>query len=170
MPSLLEGVFSCYFLLFFFLLLIFIYLFIFYFIILYWFCHTLTWIRHGCTCVPHPQLPSHFPPHSIPLGHPSAPAPGLVIHFTYENLHVSMPFSHIILPSPSPTESERLSYMSVSLLLSLIQGYHYHLSKFYICSLVYCIGVFFFSWLTSLCIIGSSSIHHLIRTDSNVFF
>ena len=32
----------------------------------------------------------------------------------------------------------------------------------------YCIGVFF-SWLTSLCIIGSSFIH-LIRTDSNVFF
>ena len=23
-----------------------------YFIILYWFCLTLTWIRHGCTCVP----------------------------------------------------------------------------------------------------------------------
>ena len=24
--------------------------FLFYFIILYWFCHTLTWIHHGCTC------------------------------------------------------------------------------------------------------------------------
>ena len=33
----------------------FIYLFIyFYFTILYWFCHTSTCIRHGCTCVPHP--------------------------------------------------------------------------------------------------------------------
>ena len=25
---------------------------LFYFTILYWFCHTLTWIHHGCTCVP----------------------------------------------------------------------------------------------------------------------
>ena len=38
------------------------------------FCHTLTWISHGCTCVPHPEPPSHFPPHPIPQGHPSAPA------------------------------------------------------------------------------------------------
>ena len=39
------------------------------------FCHTLTWISHGFTCVPHPDPPSHLPPHPIPLGHPSAPAP-----------------------------------------------------------------------------------------------
>ena len=38
------------------------------------FCHILTWISHGCTCVPHPGPPSHLPPHPIPLGHPSAPA------------------------------------------------------------------------------------------------
>ena len=48
--------------------------------ILYWFCHTLTWIRHGCTCVPHPEPPSHLPPHPIPLGHPSAPAPSTLYH------------------------------------------------------------------------------------------
>ena len=53
--------------------------------------------------------------------------PGLVIHFTYDNLYVSVPFSHIILPSPSPTESKRLFYKPVSLLLSHIQSYHYHL-------------------------------------------
>ena len=62
---------------------------------------------------------------------------------------------------------------SVSLLLSRTQGYCYHLSKFHIYALVYCIGVFlywcFSFWLTSLCIIGSNFIH-LIRTDSNVFF
>ena len=43
---------------------IFIYL-LFYFTILYWFCHTLTWILHGCTCVPHPKPLSHLPPHPI---------------------------------------------------------------------------------------------------------
>ena len=48
--------------------------FFFYFTILYWFCHTSTWIHHGCTRVPHPEPPSHLPPHIIPLGHPSASA------------------------------------------------------------------------------------------------
>ena len=38
------------------------------------FCHTLTWISHGFTCVPIPEPPSHFPPHPIPLDLPSAPA------------------------------------------------------------------------------------------------
>ena len=67
--------------------------------------------------------------------------PGLVIHFTYDILHVLMPFSHIIPPSPSPTESKRLFNTSVSLLLSCTQGYCYHLSKFHIYALVYCIDV-----------------------------
>ena len=38
------------------------------------FCHTLTWISHGFTCVPHPDVPSRLPLHPIPLGLPSAPA------------------------------------------------------------------------------------------------
>ena len=52
----------------------------FYFKILYWFCHTSTWIHHGCTHVPHPERPSHLPPHTLPLGHPSAPAPSILYH------------------------------------------------------------------------------------------
>ena len=39
------------------------------------FCHTLTWIGHGFTCVPHLDPPSHLPLCAIPLGLPSAPGP-----------------------------------------------------------------------------------------------
>ena len=51
-----------------------------YFTILYWFCHTSTWICHGYTHVPHPELPSLLPPCTVPLGHPSAPAPSILYH------------------------------------------------------------------------------------------
>ena len=45
---------------------------------MYWFCHTSTCIHHRCTRVPHPEPPSHLPPHTIPLGHPTAPAPSFL--------------------------------------------------------------------------------------------
>ena len=65
-----------------------------YFIILHWFCHTSTRIHHGCTRVPHPEHPSHHPPHTIPLGHPSAPAPS----FLYPALNLDWRFiSYMIL-------------------------------------------------------------------------
>ena len=44
--------------------------------------------------------------------------PGLVTRFIYDIIHISMPFSQIIPPSPSPTESKRLFYTSVSLAVS----------------------------------------------------
>ena len=39
------------------------------------FCHTLTWISHGFTCVPHPEPPSHLPIPSLwvfPVHQPQA--------------------------------------------------------------------------------------------------
>ena len=145
---------------------------LFYFTILCWFCHTSTWICHRCTCVPNPEPPSPYhlsgssqctsPKHPV-----SCIEPRLAIRFLHDIIHVSMPFSLVIPPSPSPTESKILFYTSVFLLLSHIQGYHYRLSKFHIYVLVYCTGVFLSGLLHS--IIGSSFIH-LIRTDSNVFF
>ena len=59
---------------------LFIYLFIILFFsltTLYWFCHTSTWIYHRYTHAPHPEPSSLLPPRTIPLGHPSAPAPSI---------------------------------------------------------------------------------------------
>ena len=99
---------------------------------------------------PSPSHPSGSSQHTSPEHPVSCIKPRLAIHFTYDNLHVSMPFSHISLPSPSPTESKRLFGTSVSLFLSHIQGYHYHHSKFRIYALVYCIGVFLSGLLHSV--------------------
>ena len=51
-----------------------------------------------------------------------------------------VPLETKILVKRNLGESKRLVYTSVSLLLSCIQGYRYHLSKFHIYALVYCIG------------------------------
>ena len=122
------------------------------------FCHTLTWISHGCMCVPHPEPPSHIPPHPIPLGHPSAPALSTLSHAlnldwrSVSHMIIYM-FHCYYLNHPTlalPTESNRLFYISVSLSLSHILGYHYHLSKFHIYVLIYCIGIFLSGLLHSL--------------------
>ena len=131
-----------------------------YFTIWYRFCHTLTWIHESMNsgCVPHPEPPFLLPPQPIPLGHLSAPAPSTLYHA----LNLDWQFiSHIIIymiqchspkssyPCPLP-EHKRLFCTSVSLLLSYIHGYHYHLSKFHIYAILYCIGVFLSGLLHSV--------------------
>ena len=160
------------------------------------------------TCSPSwttfPPPSQYYPSGSFQCTSPKHPVsciePRLAICFLHDIIHVSMPFSQIIPPSPSPTESKRLFYTSVSLLLSHIQDICYHLSKFhiYICvSILYWDGgawwaavygveqswtrlkrlsssssilYWCFSFWLTSLCIIGSSFIHLIRTDSNVFF
>ena len=86
------------------------------------FCHTLTWISLGYTCISPSQSPLTslstpslwvFPVYQV-RALVSCIQPGLVICFTLDSIHVSMLFSWNIPPSPSPSESKRLFYKSVS--------------------------------------------------------
>ena len=86
---------------------------------------------------PSPYHPSESPQCTSPKHPVSCIEPGLAIRFLYDIIHVSMRFSQIIPPSQSPKDCS----IYLSLLLSHIQRYHYHLSKFHIYALVYCIGV-----------------------------
>ena len=99
---------------------------------------------------PSPYPPSGSSQCTSPKHPVSCIEPGLATRFIHDIRHVSMPFSQISPPSPSPTESIRLIYTSVSLLLSHTQGYCYHLSKFHIYALVYCNGVFLSGLLHSV--------------------
>jgi len=71
------------------------------------------------TCYPYwtplPPPSMYHPSGSSQCTSPKHPVscnePGLEIHFIYDIIHVSMPFSQIIPPSPSPTESKRLFYI-----------------------------------------------------------
>ena len=98
---------------------------------------------------PSPFHPSGSSQCSSPKHPVSSTEPGLAIRFIYDIIHVSMPFSQIIPPSPSPTVQETV-YTYVSLLLSCIQDYRYHLSKFHIYVLVHCIGAFLSGLLHSV--------------------
>ena len=143
-----------------------------YFTILCWFCNilqyfaimcwfdSLTWICHGCTCVPHPECHPYLPPYPIPLDHPSATAPSTLYHASNLNwqsvIHMiiymfqfhSPKSSH---PRPLPQESKRLFYTSVSIYLCLV--YRVIVTIFLssiLYALVYCIGVFLSGLLHSV--------------------
>ena len=63
-----------------------------------------------------PPSPYH-PPGPSQCTSPKHPVlcikPGLATRFIYDIIHISMPFSQIIPPSPSPTESKRLVFVSL---------------------------------------------------------
>ena len=138
------------------------------------FCHTFTWISHGCTCVPHPDPPSHLPPHLIPQDHLSAPALSTLSHalnldwWSISHMIIYM-FQCYSLKSFHPLflpQSPKVC--SVHLCLFCCLAYRVIITIF----LNICISMLYWSlsfWLLSLCIMGSSFIH-LIRTDSNEFF
>ena len=105
----------------------------------------------SCTSLPprspyHPSGSSQCTSHKLSV---SCIKLGLVIHFLYDIIHVLMPLLQII-PLSLSHRVKRLFYTSVSLLLSHIQGCRYHLSKFHIYALVYCIGVFLSGLLHSV--------------------
>ena len=80
----------------------------------------------GVHVSPRPESPSHLLPRLIPLGCPSALGLSALFHasnldwspISHMVVYVSILFSQIIPPSPSPTESKSLVFISVSLLLS----------------------------------------------------
>ena len=94
-----------------------------YFTIWWWFLPCIEMNQPWCTWVPHPETPSHCPPHSIPMGCPRALALSallqasnlLVIYFKYGNIHASVHFlqnevrlihttwNQFVIPSPPGT-------------------------------------------------------------------
>ena len=99
---------------------LFFYLFILFFTLKYCICFAihqhLPWV-YMCSSswTPLPPPSPYHPSGSSQCTSPKPPASciesGLAIHFLYDIIHVSMPFSQII-PRPSPTESKRLFYTS----------------------------------------------------------
>ena len=130
------------------------------FTILYWFCQISKWIHHRYTCVPHSEPSSLLPPHTIPLGHPSAPDrsilyPALNLDWwlvSYMILYMfqchSLKLSHPLSLPQSPKDCS--IHQCLFCCLVYRQGYCYHLSKFHIYALVYCIGVFLSGLLHSV--------------------
>ena len=94
------------------------------------FCHTLTSVSHGCTCVPLSQTPLQLPSPSHPSGlsqYACFECPvscielGLVICFTDGYIHVSVLFCHII---PTLVFSHRVqkSVLYICVSFALVYG------------------------------------------------
>ena len=141
------------------------------------FWHTLTWISHGCICVPHPENPSHLPSHTIPQGHPSAPALSTLSHapnldwWSVSHMVIcmfpcySVKSSHTRLLPQSPKVCSIHLCLFCCLKYMVIVAIFLNSIYIWVNILYWCLAF----WLTSLCIIGFSFIH-FIRTDSNAFF
>ena len=128
------------------------------FTILYWFSHTLTWICHGCTCVPHPEPSSHLPPHPIPQGCPSALALRALFHtsnldwWSISHMVIDM-FQCYSLKSSHPRlhpQSPKVCSLYLCLFCCLTYRVIIHLSEFHICALIHCTGVFLSDLLHSV--------------------
>ena len=100
-----------------------------YFTIPYWFCHTSTWICHGCIRAPNPEPLSHLPPPIISLDHLCASAPTklypasnidwcLVSYMTVYMFQCHSPKSSHLLPLPLP-QSPKVRSINLCLLCCL---------------------------------------------------
>ena len=140
------------------------------------FCHTMTWISLGCTCVPHRESPSLSLPipslRVVPVHQPWAPC---LMHQTWTGdlFHIwwYTCFSTILSNHPTLAFSHRVQK---SVLYTCVSLAALHIGSLLPCFWIphVCVNILYWCfsfWLTSLCIIGYSFIH-LIRTDSNVFF
>ena len=121
------------------------------------FCHTLTWISHGCPCVPHPEPPSHLPPHPsfrvVPVHQPWVPLPHAsnldwwsishMIIYMFQCYSLKSPHPHLFPQSPS------VLYICVSFAVSHIRSL-LPSSKFHIYVLLYCISGFLSDLLHSV--------------------
>ena len=121
----------------------------------------LTWLSSSSssTRVPHPEPPSHLPPHPILLGRPSAPAPSTLSHAlnldwrSVSHMAIYMLQCHPLKSSYLRLLPQSPKICSLHLCLFCCLAYrvhHYHLSKFHIYTLVYCIGVFLSDLLHSV--------------------
>ena len=97
---------------------------------------------------PSPSNPSGLSQCTGPERPVSFIRPGLAIYFTYANIRVSMLFSQIIPPLPFPQNSKVCSLHLCLFCCLTYRGHGYHLSKFQIYVLIYCIGVFLCPVLT----------------------
>ena len=88
------------------------------------FCHTLTWISHGFTCVPHPEPPSHLPPYSIPQGTLSTLCHALNLHWwSVSNMIIHMFQCYSLRSSHARILPQSPKYYSLHLCLSCCLAY-----------------------------------------------